>query len=53
MDKPRLLAGPQSRAYPSTFALLRPSPEGVEVEIHRLQDGTLILSGGQAFPPQT
>ncbi len=53
MDKPRLLAGPQGGAYSATCALLRLSPGGVEVEIHRLQNGTLILSGGQAFPPQT
>lgn len=43
----------QDRGHPPTFALLRLSPEGVEVEIRRLQDGALILSGGQGFPPQT
>jgi putative phosphoesterase len=43
----------QDRGYPPTFALLRLSPQGVKVEIRRLQDGALILSGEQAFPPQT
>ncbi|MHB8068583.1 MAG: metallophosphoesterase family protein [Desulfobaccales bacterium] len=43
----------QDRGYPPTFALLRLSPGGIEVEIRRLQDGILILSGGQACPPQT
>jgi len=41
------------RGHPPTFALLRLSPGGVEVEIRRLRDGVIILSGGQALPPQT
>ena len=43
----------QDRGHPPTFAVMRLSPGGVEVEIRRLQDGALILSGGQTFPPQT
>jgi len=43
----------KDRGYPPTFALLRLSPGGVEVEIRRLQDDALILSGGQNSPPQT
>jgi putative phosphoesterase len=39
------------RGHPPTFALLRLSPGGVEVEIRALKDGALILSGAQAFPP--
>jgi putative phosphoesterase len=41
----------QDRGHPPTFALLRLSPDGVAVEIRRLQDGSLILSGEQTFPP--
>jgi putative phosphoesterase len=50
---PGHLRGGKDRGHPPTFALLRLSPLGVGVEIRALKDGSLIIRGKQAYPPQT
>lgn len=43
----------KDRGHPPTFALLRLSPLGVDVEIRALKDGALVIQENQVFPPQT